>query len=190
VLIADARGNLFGTTEGGGVTGDGTVFEVAGSGFVPPTEVSLSMGPQAMEGNLTLSPGDTLHVGYDFTMPGNHPTASVSFIGAKVTFALTCASGVIPSPRILAVLIANQKYTDAQNSPAWYPSGDQQSSLVYQGSITVPDACSGGLVSFGEGGTFSTGISSTDTHDKVNVRWHYSGDGSAGSWSGTRSVVP
>ena len=36
VLIADARGNLFGTTEAGGATGDGTVFEVTGSGFVPP----------------------------------------------------------------------------------------------------------------------------------------------------------
>ena len=137
-----------------------------------------------------LSPGDSLRVGYDFTMPGHHPTASVSFIGAKVTFALTCASGLIPSPRILVVPIANQMYTDAQNSPAWYPSGDQQSSLVYQGSIAVPDACSGGLVSFRKGGTFSAGISSTDTHDAVNVRWHYSGGGSAGGWSATQSVVP
>jgi hypothetical protein len=37
-LIADANGNLFGTTLGGGVTGAGTVFEVAGSGFVPPVK--------------------------------------------------------------------------------------------------------------------------------------------------------
>ena len=35
VLIADAHGNLFGTAEGGGK--GGTVFEVTGSGFVPPT---------------------------------------------------------------------------------------------------------------------------------------------------------
>ena len=34
-LISDAHGNLFGTTEGGATTGDGTVFEVTGSGFVP-----------------------------------------------------------------------------------------------------------------------------------------------------------
>lgn len=34
-LIADANGNLFGTTNGGG-SGYGTVFEVTGSGFVPP----------------------------------------------------------------------------------------------------------------------------------------------------------
>jgi uncharacterized repeat protein (TIGR03803 family) len=32
-LIADAHGNLFGTTTGGGTNGHGTVFEVTGSGF-------------------------------------------------------------------------------------------------------------------------------------------------------------
>ena len=33
-LIADADGNLFGTTIRGGVNGHGTVFEITGSGFV------------------------------------------------------------------------------------------------------------------------------------------------------------
>src|SRR5579863_5760454 len=33
-LIADATGNLFGTTSAGGANGDGTVFEITGSGFV------------------------------------------------------------------------------------------------------------------------------------------------------------
>ena len=34
-LIADSAGNLFGTTEVGGSNGNGTVFEITGSGFVP-----------------------------------------------------------------------------------------------------------------------------------------------------------
>ena len=34
-LLADASGNLFSTTEGGGANDDGTVFELTGSGFVP-----------------------------------------------------------------------------------------------------------------------------------------------------------
>jgi uncharacterized repeat protein (TIGR03803 family) len=33
-LIADANGDLFGTTEFGGASGEGTVFEVTGSRFV------------------------------------------------------------------------------------------------------------------------------------------------------------
>jgi uncharacterized repeat protein (TIGR03803 family) len=35
-LVADASGNLLGTTNEGGANGDGTVFEIAYSGFVPP----------------------------------------------------------------------------------------------------------------------------------------------------------
>jgi YVTN family beta-propeller protein len=102
------------------------------------TPITLfSMGPQAMEGNLTLSARSMLQVGYDFTMPGNHPTANLRFIGARVTFSWSCVSG--PGSGVLVVPMADQSYTDAQSSPAWYPGGDQQSSLVYQGSIVVPD---------------------------------------------------
>lgn len=36
-LIADASGNLFGATLAGGASGDGAVYEITGSGFVPPT---------------------------------------------------------------------------------------------------------------------------------------------------------
>ena len=42
-LIADAKGDLFGTTALGGANGDGTVFEITGSGFsseaIPPTTI-------------------------------------------------------------------------------------------------------------------------------------------------------
>jgi uncharacterized repeat protein (TIGR03803 family) len=36
VLLADANGNLFGTTAAGGANGRGTVFEITGSGSVGP----------------------------------------------------------------------------------------------------------------------------------------------------------
>ena len=35
-LIADANGNLLGTTRQGGGYGYGAVFEITGSGFIPP----------------------------------------------------------------------------------------------------------------------------------------------------------
>jgi uncharacterized repeat protein (TIGR03803 family) len=43
-LIADADGNLFGTTGGGGAHGLGTVFEITGSGFVPPAQFAGTPG--------------------------------------------------------------------------------------------------------------------------------------------------
>jgi uncharacterized repeat protein (TIGR03803 family) len=49
--MADASGNLFGTTELGGTSGDGTVFEIANSGFItsadlpePATIIVLGVG--------------------------------------------------------------------------------------------------------------------------------------------------
>ena len=41
----------------------------------------------------------------------------------------------------------------------WYPSGDQHSPLVYEGSVAVPDLCGGGLVRLDHGGTFTASVS-------------------------------
>jgi uncharacterized repeat protein (TIGR03803 family) len=43
-LIADANGNLFGTTLYGGEYGYGTVFELTGSGFAPPKKFDGTPG--------------------------------------------------------------------------------------------------------------------------------------------------
>jgi hypothetical protein len=55
------------------------------------------------------------------------------------------------------VSIPTATYTVSDSK--WYPSGDQRSSLVYQGSAATPDACNGGLVRLDKGGTFSAGVS-------------------------------
>jgi hypothetical protein len=43
----------------------------------------------------------------------------------------------------------------------WYPSGDQKSPLVYQGSSPAPDLCGGGQLRLNKGGTFTADISAT-----------------------------
>jgi len=149
---------------------------------------SLSMGPQAMEGDLRIAPGSTLLVGYDFTIPGDHSEATVSFLAGSVSFQATCVTG--PGQGTIVVALPDASYTDPQDSSAWSPSGDQHSASVYQGTTSVPDLCNGGLVRLQKGGTFTAAVASTDTGEKVNVRWHYSANGSSGSWSGTRSVLP
>jgi len=153
-----------------------------------PQGTAISMGPQAMEGDLKVKPGDTLSVGYDFTMPGNHPAATLLFTSAMVTFQAQCVSG--PGGGTIVVPIADSTYTDPAGSSQWFPSGDQHSPLVYQGSVVVPNLCGGGQMTLKKGGTFTAQMQSTDTNDKVNVRWHYSADGSAGGWSGTSSFIP
>jgi hypothetical protein len=39
---------------------------------------------------------------------------------------------------------------------AWIPSGNQNSTLTCQGSIAVPDLCSGANLDLSAGGTFTT----------------------------------
>jgi trimeric autotransporter adhesin len=119
----------------------------------------VSMGPQAMEGNLKVAPGATLMAGYDFTIPGDNNSVTVTFTNPEVTFTnVTCASGATPTTSTITVPMPTQSYTST-NGGDWYPSGDQSSSLVYQGSISVPNVCNGSDVDFQNGGTFTATIS-------------------------------
>jgi hypothetical protein len=147
---------------------------------------SLTMGPQSMEGNLRVPPGTMLRAGYDFTIPGAHPAATIEVDGAQLSFVTSCANGTQGS---VTVAIPDASYSDPANSPSWYPSGDQHSDLVYQGELAVPDVCDGGAVGISKG-LFTSTFSSDVPVSKVNARWHYSANGTSGSWSGTASVTP
>jgi hypothetical protein len=163
--------------------------------FAPAALASTGQGTplttqtQAMNGGMKVAQGSTLSVGYDFKMPGSHPSATVGFMGTTVTFAATCASGT-PGSATIVVEPADQSYVVPANSSAWYPSADQNDSSTYQGSKTVPSFCDpGALVRLQQGGTFHTNVSSTDTQDKVTVRWHYKA-GTGGGWSNSYTVIP
>jgi subtilisin family serine protease len=151
--------------------------------------VQISFPVLAMEGNLQVSPGATLQVGYGFTMSGKHPAAAVSFPSAQVTFNAGCVSG--SGGGVITVPLGEGPYTDPKDDGSdWFPSGDQSSSASYEGSVSVPDLCGGGQLSLQRGGTFTATLESSDATDPVQVRWHYSANGSAGGWSGTMSFTP
>lgn len=114
---------------------------------------SVAIGPQAMEGDLKVAPGATLKVGYDFTLPGNKSHFSAFISNAKVVFQARCVSGAVPSSSSFTATMPNTTYSVTDQS--WYPSGDQRSSLVFEGSLAVPDLCGGGQVRLDKGGTFS-----------------------------------
>ncbi len=160
--------------------------EAAGPVVSPSGAGTVVIGPQAMEGNLQIHPGDSLRAGFDFTMPGSHPAATASFYNGSIALLVTCANGATPA---LAINLAAQTITDPTGSPSWFPSGDQSSSLVFQGTLTAPDLCGGGVMNDANGATFTTTFFSTDTIDKVNFRFHYS-DNTSGSWSATVQGTP
>jgi hypothetical protein len=115
------------------------------------------MGPQAMEGALHLTPGTTIKAGYDFTLPGNHNSLYLHVTSAKLTFTgVRCTSNATPSATSFTLYFPTQAYqvTDDQ----WYPSGDQHSSLVYQGQTSVPNLCDGAALDLSHGATFTADL--------------------------------
>jgi hypothetical protein len=135
-----------------------------------------------MEGNLPVNPGDTVKAGFDFTVPGSHPADTVTLSNVSVTLPVKCPNGTTDT---LTIPIPNQTITVPANNSNWFPSGDQNSPLVYQGSITAPAALCGGEQGHApQGATFTASLAAS-TKDSVHVRFHYS-DNPSGSWSGTQ----
>jgi hypothetical protein len=150
--------------------------------------VILSLAPTAnattvvingsMEGNLPIQPGVVIQSGFDVSMPGTHPTATVTVTGT-VTVTQDC-DGPITIP-------VSGSYTISQNNNDWFPSGNQSDPSVYQGSGTA--TCTG----HAPRATFTANVTSTDTCDNLQIRFHYrrfTPPTSSGSWSSTISIKP
>ncbi len=150
----------------------------------------------SMNRPLDISSGDDVLAGYDLWMEGSHPAATVSLAGGTVTTDVSCPDG---SSCTLAIPLPNQSYSIAAGDNSWYPSPNQKSPLVYQGTAKAT-ACTGGAarnayfsalgVNVGTGNPGSPGFLTTDTIDPLNVRFHCTGPdrGAGGSWSPTVTV--
>lgn len=115
-----------------------------------PCPGTVSSGPQAMDGNLSVTPGATLRAGYEFSLPGNKNSTTVTVSQAKAVFAVQCASGATPTANTITVAMPTESYTGANG---------QTDTTLYQGSLTVPDLCGGGALSLNQGGTFTATLS-------------------------------
>jgi hypothetical protein len=178
-----------------------------------PSGATLSSISGSMEGATKASPGDWISAGYSFTMPGSHPAADVSMVGGSVRVHYQCATDNAITGDI-AIALADATLSVASNDGRWYPSDKQQVAAVYQGAAMAPDVCGGGQLDLRAGATFTIDVHSSDTTDKVNVRFHYVDAATKGahanlncsspidnpdpggvnacssSWSGTKSVIP
>lgn len=170
----------------------------------------------SMEGNLQIQPGDWIGGGYQFSINGNHPAATVEFSGATLTLNISCNSnGTNPFPFMFN--LSGGPYSVTQNSSDKYPfsPGDNNGSnqgdpAKWEGTLQAPDLCSGGtmFVNAQSGAaTFEANVQSTDTTDPIAVQFHYIDSGTincantiqnpspgsaqcGASWSGTQDVTP
>jgi len=122
-----------------------------------PCPGSASIGPAAMEGNLTVQPGTTLRAGYEFTLPGTKNATTVTVGRPQVVFAVQCVSGAAPTASTLTMAMPTQSY--AITNGQWPGSGDPSDPSTFQGSVTVPNLCGGGALNLSRGGTFTASLS-------------------------------
>ncbi len=192
-----------------GALGIGILTLVLLAGPAWATSVTIT---GSMEGATQASPGDWLSSGYSLTMPGSHAAAAVSFVSAQVVIHGRCASNHATTQDI-TVPLSGGPYSIGVNNSNWFPDNTQSSAAVYQGAVQTPDFCSGGAIDLSLGATFNSDVQSTDTTDKVNVRFHYNDAATNGGhtnincsdssqnpfpgvsacsagWSGTTSVIP
>jgi hypothetical protein len=140
-----------------------------------------------MEGNIPVSPGDTVRGGWDLSMPGAHPAATVSIATAGVGVSVTCPDG---HTQWVGMGFPDQAFTVAANDTSWHPAADSGSPAVWQGSTVAPrDLCHGSTGRSTKGAAMVANVTSSDTVDTVSLRFHYS-DGSPGSWSAAKSFQP
>ncbi|HEY2031023.1 MAG TPA: alpha/beta hydrolase domain-containing protein [Myxococcales bacterium] len=113
---------------------------------------------------LTVNPGDTLDVGYTLSLPGKHPATTITLTRPEVVVQLSCdSSGKGRGSRNSGPLLVDLPAATiavAANSSAWLPSADPNSAATFQGSVQVPDLCSGGRIRIGSDATFTATVGS------------------------------
>jgi hypothetical protein len=186
-----------------------TVLSVIGGALVPlgvaaPAAVAaglscpggsydLCIPAQGANEAVTGTPGSIVRAGYDFTVPGSD-TSSVTVSNAYEQLTISCANHATPTVASIMVPMPTATYTAPfQQSNGWVPSGNQSSSLTYEGSFTLGDYCNGGTIDVGQPGQmlFATQVQSNGS-SSLSFRSHYNDStlSRSGSWSATVSVKP
>ena len=142
--------------------------------------------------------GTSVKAGYAVSLNGAHPAATVLLVGGSAQLDILNPDG---RSKTLTIPFNNQDFSIPANNSSWFPSPNQKSPLVWQGSAIPPFGGHATDIFFsaigkpqppdgsGAGSPAGPGLV-TDTGDPVDVRFHADGggNGASGSWSPTVTV--
>ena len=137
-------------------------------------------------GSVPINTGDTVEGGYELTLGGNHPAATVSLVsGANITADISCRGD---SSYTLTIPLPSQSYSILGGINSSVPSNNPSSPLVYQGSTTATpptgssECVAGhtthayfsatGVSENGIGNPGGPGFLTTDITDPLNLNFH------------------
>jgi hypothetical protein len=137
--------------------------------------------------------GGTVKAGYALSLPDAHPASTVSLAGGSVQVDVYAPDG---RSYTLTIPIPDQSYSVAANDHSWFPSPNQKSPLVYQGSATAGFGGSAreayfSVVGENDGNAGNPAGPGFTAPGPLNVRFHSDGggNGAGGSWSQTETVT-
>ncbi|MGH9590917.1 MAG: hypothetical protein ACRD25_11005 [Terracidiphilus sp.] len=133
--------------------------------------------------HLRIDAGETVQAGYQLRIPGSHPAATASVLGANVQADIGCADG--SSYTLTIPFGAPQTYSIATNGNGWVPG-----SSTYQASAPANGCGAASAHGVLQNAYFSAlgvspknaspggaGLTTTDTTDPLDVRFTCSADG-------------
>ena len=111
----------------------------------------VAIGPQAMEGDLRVKPGEKVKVGYKFKLPYNSSHHKVTVSHAQIVFTPRCGDNPSTGPLVVVIPLKTYEVFDDH----WIPARKHYNPLTFQAEFVVPDLCNGEDVRFDKGGTFT-----------------------------------
>ncbi len=157
-----------------------------GPGFPGLPSLPGLPGLPGLPASIRINSGDTVAAGYELTLGGKNPAATVSLVsGANITADISCFGG---NSYTLNIPLPSQSYSIPAGFNSSVPSNNPSSPLVYQGSTTAtPPAgaseCTAGLTTHayfsamgvsegGDGNPGGPGFLTTDITDPLNLKFH------------------
>jgi hypothetical protein len=121
----------------------------------------------------SVSPGDVVSSGWAISMPGNHPSTTVTLSNISATIPLTCqVSGQRSTVVNLLIQMPDASATIPANDTAWHPTSSAADGAGYQASVPVGDLCHAGSLTPHGNATYTAKLASSDTTDLFALRFH------------------
>jgi len=136
---------------------------------------SVTVGPTSLSGSGQVNPGESISAGYDVAFGGGQPATRVQVSGATATIELSCKQNQPPAGQ-LVIQLSSSTYDLAAGDSGWHATASPQDAAGYQGAGAAPDLCAGKKMwvdTHSSGGvTYSATLSSWDTQDAIQIRFH------------------
>lgn len=123
-------------------------------------------------GSLFSRAGDMIASGWDISMPGSHPAATVVLSGITATIPLLCLTATSHTVESFVIDLPDTSISISANDSGWTPTSSSSNVTGYQRSGAVPQLCENGLIVPRGNVAYAAKLASADTTSVFAMRFH------------------